>query len=206
MGENRILGATWPVAVTMPIGEKYNVMSGEVGPMSALPNLGIDAVDQIGLVVRDLEDGMDRFGALFGAGPWKVYEFEPPALTNQTYHGEPADYSMRLAIVGRDQPGAEIELIEPGAGPNIYADHLEAQGEGLHHVGCFGLSDPAAAVEELQSVGIETLQTGTFEGTDFWYMDTREILNGVIVETTGNGGGGATHDDVYEPSGFPGRL
>jgi hypothetical protein len=48
---------------------------------STIPNVGVEIpeITQIGFVVEDLEDGMDRFGSLLGIGPWDVYRFEPPS-------------------------------------------------------------------------------------------------------------------------------
>ena len=80
-------------------------------------------------------------------------------------------------------PGLNVELIEPLRGPSIYTEHLEEHGEGLHHVACFAFDDPRAVVDEYADAGISVLQSGRFEGMEFWYLDTAEELNGLVFET-----------------------
>lgn len=64
-----------------------------------IPNLGIEIpeITQVAFVVEDIVDGMERFGSILGIGPWDVYQFEPPRLSETTYRGEEHDYSMTLA-------------------------------------------------------------------------------------------------------------
>lgn len=170
-----------------------------------LPELPVPAttVDQVGLVVRDLEAAMDRYGAVLGVGPWQVKAFEPPELTGMTYHGEPAEFGLRLAIA---TPGAvDVELIEPTLGPTIYADHLDAHGPGLHHVACFGW-DPEEAervVDAFVEAGMPVLMAGEFRGSRFWYLDTREALDGLVFETVARRGGSSEPDAVYPDDPYP---
>lgn len=151
-----------------------------------VPDIGVDVpeVSQVAFVVEDIEDGMDRFGALLGVGPWQLYRFEPPALHDTTFRGEDHDYSMilALAMVGDTM----IELIEPLEGPSLYTEHLEEHGEGLHHVACFTFEDPPAVVEAFEENGMPVVQSGVFEETPYWYFETRDELNGVIFETADN--------------------
>ena len=154
-----------------------------------IPRLDIEIpeITQIAFVVEDLNDGMDRFGALLGVEPWEIYRFEPPCLTDRTYRGEPHEYSMALALT--DVAGTMVELIEPLEGESIYTEHLDEHGEGLHHVACFAFDDLDAVIDEFESAGMGVVQSGTFgpEGTDggveFFYFDTAAELNGVIFET-----------------------
>jgi len=150
-------------------------------------DVAIPEVSQVAFVVEDLDDGMDRFGGLLGVGPWEVYRFEPPRLTDRTYRGEDHDYSMALGLA--DLAGTMIELIEPLEGESIYTEHLESHGEGLHHVACFAFDDVDAVIEEFEAAGMGVLQSGTFgpadtnEGVEYFYFDTAAELNGVIFET-----------------------
>lgn len=191
-------------------------------------DVSLPEVSQIAFVVEDLEDAMRRFGRLLGVGPWFVYRYEPPRLTDTTYRGEPVEYSMRVAltdvegpidlatdlvsigslrrVVGwltslRDRlglrtappglpnpglPGLNIELIEPLGGPSTYTEHLDAGGTGIHHVACFAYDDPHAVVETYREAGIQVIQTGAFEGLEFWYLDLTRELDGIILETAAN--------------------
>jgi hypothetical protein len=151
-----------------------------------VPDLDVEIpeISQIGFVVRDIEDGMDRFGGMLGLGPWEIYRFEPPTLTDTTYRGEPHDYSMVLALAFAGD--TMIELIAPMEGPSIYTEHLDEHGEGLHHVACFAFDDADAVVAEFEEAGMPVLQSGVYDETPYWYFDTEERLNGVIFETATN--------------------
>ncbi|MCL7417584.1 MAG: VOC family protein [Halalkalicoccus sp.] len=151
-----------------------------------IPDVGIEIpeITQVAFVVEDIDDGMERFDSILGIGPWDVYRFEPPRLSETTYRGESHDYSMVLAL--GEVAGTMIELIEPLEGDSIYTDHLEEHGEGLHHVACFAFEDTEAVVERFEEAGMGVLQSGNFAGVEYWYFDTRDQLNGVIFETATN--------------------
>jgi hypothetical protein len=171
-----------------------------------IPNLDIDvpSIDQVGMVVDDLEDGMARYDAVLGVGPWNVYTYEPPELTDTTYRGRDAEYAMRLAI----GYGGEtmLELIEPTMGPNIYADHLDERGEGMHHLACFSFDDPRGVVDAFEAAGMGVLQSGSINGGTFWYFDTADELNGVVFETSDRNVRDApipAPDETYPPGADP---
>jgi hypothetical protein len=85
------------------------------------------------MVVRDLDQAMERYVGEFGVGPWSVYTFSPDWIKDMNVRGEPQGYKMRLAIayVG----SMMYELLEPVEGPNAYKEFLDEHGEGLHHLG-----------------------------------------------------------------------
>ncbi|SIS05777.1 VOC family protein [Natronorubrum thiooxidans] len=153
---------------------------------NTIPQLDVEIpeLSQVAFVVEDLEDGMDRFEGLLGVGPWQVYRFEPPALTDRTFRGESHEYSMRLALAQLGE--TMLELIEPLEGPSIYTEHLDEHGEGLHHVACFAFDDPHAVVETFEDAGMPVIQSGNFDGVEYWYFDTADELNGTIFETAAN--------------------
>ena len=153
---------------------------------NSIPQLDVEIpeLSQVAFVVEDLEDGMDRFEGLLGVGPWQVYRFEPPALTDRTFRGESHEYSMRLALAQLGE--TMLELIEPLEGPSIYTEHLDEHGEGLHHVACFAFEDPHAVVETFEDAGMPVIQSGNFDGVEYWYFDTADELNGTIFETAAN--------------------
>jgi methylmalonyl-CoA/ethylmalonyl-CoA epimerase len=144
-------------------------------------DVSLPALDQVGVVVRDLEDGAERFRSVLGVGPWAVWEFEPPLLTERTYRGDPAQFTMRIAIATVGD--LMLELIEPGAGPSVHRDFLEDHGEGLHHVACFSFEDTDRVVEAISDAGAPVVQRGRFGDATFTYLDTTDLLNGVLFET-----------------------
>lgn len=165
--------------------------------VSDIPQLDIEIpeLSQVAFVVEDLDDGMDRFGSILGIGPWEVYRFEPPALSDRTYRGEPHEYSMALAIARIGE--TMVELIEPLGGSSLYTDHLEEHGEGLHHVACFAFDDPYGVVEAFEDAGMPVVQSGSYGDAEFWYFDTAAELNGTIFETAANVDGMPEPDRTY---------
>jgi len=158
----------------------------------------VPELSQVGLVVEDLEDGMDRFGALLGLGPWTVLRFEPPALEQATYRGEETEQRFRIATA--DAGPMDVELIEPVEGENSYTEHLDEHGEGIHHVACFDYDDPRAVAESYIDAGVPVVQSGVFNGSTFWYFDMRDEMNGVILEVVERGDGGPPETETYHPN------
>lgn len=144
--------------------------------------LPLRQINQVALVVRDLDAAMRRYWETFGIGPWKVYTYGPPLVREMTYRGKPQEYRMRLALAQVGSP--VLELIQPLSGDNIYVEHLDRKGEGLHHVGVFVPSFDEA-VAEAQRQGFSVLQSGRGYGRHgdggFAYLDTEALL-GMIVE------------------------
>jgi methylmalonyl-CoA/ethylmalonyl-CoA epimerase len=144
--------------------------------------LPVTQVNQIALVVRDLDAAMRRYWELLRVGPWKVYTYGTPLVRDMTVRGKPQDYRMRIALA---QMGSMvIELIQPLSENNIYVEHLDRKGEGLHHIGTFVPSFDRA-VAEAQQHGFSVLQSGRGQGRlgdgGFAYLDTEAAL-GLILE------------------------
>ena len=135
-------------------------------------------IDQVGLVVRNLNKSLESYANIFGIGPWQIYTFQPPLVTDMTVHGKPASYRMRIALTMLGP--VMLELIEPLEGENIYQEFLDNRGEGVHHIGCY--TDALdRGVRALEGSGIRVLQSGRFAGGGYAYMDTEKSL-GIILE------------------------
>jgi methylmalonyl-CoA/ethylmalonyl-CoA epimerase len=148
----------------------------------ALAALGvIPRIAQVGIVVRDLDRGVQAYRDLIGLSSWAVYTYGPGFVRDLTYLGRPRDYAMRIALSGS---GPMVELVEPLEGPSIYHDWLEEHGEGLHHVGV-EVSSIERAMEAAAAAGFGVLQSGRGYGVDgdggFAYLDTYDRLR-IIVE------------------------
>jgi hypothetical protein len=139
---------------------------------------------QIGVVVRDLERAVKQYYEVYGAGPWDIYTYAPPEMLNGTYRGKPSDWSSRIAFawVGDRQ----LELIQPLKGPNIYSDFIERHGEGLHHLKEW-VEDCDRVIDEYRKKGIFVIQSGEFDGSKFYYLDTEPYL-GTTLEIVKSGG------------------
>ena len=153
---------------------------------AAEPTVPVRKTHQVCLVVKDIQRTMENFWDILGIGPWSVYSYEPPGLTNMTLRGKPQDYSMKLAIayVG----DVCWELVEPLEGPSIYKEFLEQKGEGLHHIQ-FQVDDFDEAMAAFEKKGIGVLMGGTFQGGTYAYMDTEEPLRMIAEFSTGRSAG-----------------
>ena len=147
------------------------------------PDSGLQSAPfkQCAIVVRDLDEAVRRWHAQFGIGPWTGYRLEPPRLKGMRYHGEDVEFSIRHALAWQGE--MQFELVQPLAGPSIFADHLEAHGEGLHHIGKY-VPDHARAVAEALAAGFVPLQSARGFGAEgdgaFAYFQPPG--NAVIVE------------------------
>ncbi len=149
--------------------------------MKDVARLDLGPMVQVGIVVRDAAATAQAWVERFQLEPARIVDWPPPGLNleaTRTYHGQPADFRMRLVFI--ETGPVQIEFIEPLEGPNIYADFLAEHGEGLHHI-LFEVDDPEALA---QGVGAKVLQSGgsTLRPGAIWsYLDTQELL-GCIVE------------------------
>jgi catechol 2,3-dioxygenase-like lactoylglutathione lyase family enzyme len=139
-------------------------------------------VHQVGIVVADLDAAVAAQSALCGCSPadWRLDVFGPESVEELTVRGVPAEFSMRLAFHGS---APELELIQPLAGPSIYAEWLARHGDGLHHlaIAVTSLSEATAAMER---AGFATLQAGRGFAPagrgGFAYYDTTAALGYVL--------------------------
>ena len=51
----------------------------KMGPGGVIPAGGFP-ISQIAIVVRDIDEALERYHRALGWGPWNVYEHKPPAL------------------------------------------------------------------------------------------------------------------------------
>jgi methylmalonyl-CoA/ethylmalonyl-CoA epimerase len=134
---------------------------------------------QVGMVVKDCDATAQRYWEEFGIGPWRFYTINPSNTPNMGFRGKPVKHSFRAGLAKMGE--VTIELIEPLDGPSVYAEHLAAHGEGLHHL-AFGVDDYESAKADLQGRGYVELQTGRpYDVNDYSYFDTERTL-GCITE------------------------
>lgn len=147
-----------------------------------LPNDFIPETRQICIVTRDLDAMVRRYADQLGIGPWWVNEYRQPELTQTTYRGKPAQYSMRLALAWTG--ALNWEIIQPLEGQSIYSDFLERNQEGIQHVGVL-LSDLGMTWDEchanFRARGFEPIMEGHWKRVHFCYYDTLEA-SGTTIE------------------------
>jgi catechol 2,3-dioxygenase-like lactoylglutathione lyase family enzyme len=158
-----------------------------------------NGVAQIAFVVRDLDRTVEAYWKIFGIGPWHFYTYGRPLVTHMTYHGQPVDYRMRLALSYFGP--MRIELIELGEGPTVYADFVARHGYGIQHLGLL-VDDMAAAIAQAEAAGIPMIMDGAGFGVDgdghYAYLDTEELF-GTTLELIQRPRQKAEPEKVYPP-------
>lgn len=127
-------------------------------------------VTQIAWVTADIEATEKFLSVGFGAGNWTRMNDIHFSPQDCTLRGEPADFTIHVSIVYVGD--LQLEVIQPVRGASIYAEFLEKNGPGLHHV-CFGVEDMDAALAAVAELGLTVHQAGSMMGgaMDFAYVD-----------------------------------
>jgi methylmalonyl-CoA epimerase len=158
-----------------------------------------NGVAQVALIVPNLDKAVEMYWNLFGIGPWHIYTYGKPLVKSMTYHGEPAEYKMRVAL-GYLGP-TRIELIQPLEGDNVYDDFVKEHGYGVHHFGVL-VDDMRAALAEAEAAGLTMIMDGAGFGADgdghYAYLDTEDKI-GVTIELIERPKGRAIPERVYPP-------
>lgn len=158
-----------------------------MGP-KALSNSFLGDVLQICVVTRDHRRTMEGMVRL-GIGPWEIRTYDRSNLSDTTYCGQPAMFSMRICIANTSNMNWEI--VEPLSGPSIYADFLAQHGEGVQHIAFSWRGiDYDEKIRQFAEHGYVPIQAGRcFGECRFHYFATEDDI-GTVFET------------FYAPEGF----
>jgi len=144
--------------------------------MTKEPTVRLPPVEQIGIVVRDVDQAVEYFTSTFGWGPFKIREGEQKGFT---YEGQTGDCRLKMAFARSG--GVEIELIQVLEGETPHSDFLRRHGEGLQHLR-FRVDDCDGMLKALAREGVEPLWSQIFPGiAAFAYMKT-DKTSGLMVE------------------------
>ena len=131
---------------------------------------------QIGIVVKNIDETIKYYGALFGFGPFEVRYVD---YSTATYYGQVAGYRGKRAFFSLGP--MQIELIELVDGKTIHEDFLREKGEGLNHLG-FRVDNIEYAKKRAEELGFKIIQSFTRpDNTGFAYIDSDKI-GGVVFE------------------------
>lgn len=145
-------------------------------------NVKLTNLDQIGIVVHDVYVTSQVFESTFGVGPFRIVDWPIDGIDPMgLYLGKSAKWRMRegFAQIG----GIQLELIQPLEGRSIFSDFLEEHGPGIHHIR-FNIPNYEETVNTLLAAGIDLISSGTgvHLGSQWAYFDTRQLLDGVLIE------------------------
>ena len=143
--------------------------------------LKLPPISQIGIVTRDAHKTVECYQALFGLGPWTVYDSTPDMYW---FKGKPSHMRLRQgkAMLG----GIELELVQPLEGESPFHEFLQEHGEGLHPL-AFNTEDYDATIRRFEKAGFESLLRAeayvpAYQGmVKACHFDTRAV-GGVIFE------------------------
>jgi hypothetical protein len=143
--------------------------------------LNLPRVGQLGIISPDIQGALPGVAAAFNLRSW----YEPQYAEKKfIVEGEAVDLDFNLvfAYSGRLQ----IEIIEEKSQKAaIFKDHLDQQGQGIHHLGFF-IADMDAKLKVARQLGLDILFESQFKtvgggSVHFAYLDTREQC-GIILE------------------------
>ena len=126
--------------------------------------LDLPDLNQVGFVVRDLEQALARYEPLFGP----FTRMDPGPMTYD-YRGRQEACEMRLAF--GSSGAVEIELIEWVSGGCPHKEFLDAGHEGMQHLR-FIVEDLDAKVAEAEALGYQAIWgTRYAEGLAVAYLE-----------------------------------
>ena len=139
-------------------------MSDPASTPAALESLGLPPIDQVGFVVRSLDEAKARYGALFG--PFTEMDGSVEAAD---YRGRTED--VKLQIMFGKSGDLEIEFIEWQDGHSPHREFIDAGREGMHHLR-YRVDDTDAWIEKLATVGYRPIWYKQFsEDVVFAYLE-----------------------------------
>src|SRR5690554_2939270 len=115
-----------------------------MNPDSRLQHLGLPPIDQIGFVVRNLDEWVKRFDPVFGP-----FTFIDGSVQDATFRGKSEDVKLHIGF-GRSGD-LEIELIEWQGGVSPHSEFIQSGREGMHHLR-YRVEDTDAWIPELAKV------------------------------------------------------
>ena len=138
--------------------------------------LGGNKPCQIGMIVKDVEASKARIAAFLGMAVPPTVGVGEYSVTKTVYRGLPApDASCSMAFFELDN--IQLELIEPNAAMSTWREHLEKNGEGMHHLG-YQVKDIYKSIDDMKNAGYELTQFGFYgdgSGAYAYFDCTKEL-------------------------------
>lgn len=133
-----------------------------------LAEMGLPPIDQVGFVVRSIDETKKRYEPLFG--PFTEMD---GSVTEATYRGKVAD--AQLQILFGHSGELEIEFIEWRGGESPHREFIEQGREGMHHLR-YRVDDVDGWIEKL----------GTIEYRPIWYKQFSPEITFAYLEREGD--------------------
>ena len=139
--------------------------------------LVLPPVDHLGVVVKDIDQGIEYYSSNFGLGPFNMSE---SSRTGALIRGKPGNYRIKQAFAKMGP--TVLELSQVMEGRPVQRDFLEKNGEGLHHLG-FLTEDLDADLAKFKKNGFTVIQSYDSPpgGVRFAFLDTNKV-GGLVFE------------------------
>lgn len=147
------------------------------------PILGTSQVVQVAIIVKNIEVTASAYANFFAVPVPEISIAKSPPGKKTYYRGEDSNATAKLAFFDIG-PNLQLELIEPDEKPSTWREHLDEKGEGVHHI-AFQVKDMDEKLDKLAKRQMETVQTGSYEGGKYGYVDTLADLK-VVLELLEN--------------------
>lgn len=144
--------------------------------------LGTNVITQIGILVNDIEKTSQAYADFFDVEKPKWFWTDTVDVAQTEYKGQSSEARAKLAFF--DMGSVQLELIEPDEHPSTWRDHLNAHGEGPHHI-AFVIEGMKEKVAVMEAKGMALIQKGEYTGGRYAYMDTFPQLK-VMLELLEN--------------------
>jgi len=144
--------------------------------------LGTNTITQIGLLVHDIEAVSQAYADFFGLEKPEWFWTDTADKAQTEFNGQSSEARAKLAFF--DMGSLQLELIEPDRHPSTWREHLDAHGEGVHHIALIieGMKEKVTLMEDK---GMKLVQKGEYTGGRYAYMDTFQELK-VMLELLEN--------------------
>jgi hypothetical protein len=136
--------------------------------------LGSYPLFQTAYLVNDLEASIEKWNALYGAGPFVITRHHKTDRFSYRGTSHEADVSYAFGYLG----DMMIQfIVQHDDTPSIYRDRYAAGEEGFHHTAVL-VHDVHAEVQRLVDMGYEIGTSLYADGVDAVYVDTRDATGG----------------------------
>lgn len=133
----------------------------------AFASLGLPPIDQVGFVVKSLDEAEARYGPMFG--PWTRMDGSVQAAT---FRGKVAD--VELEILFGHSGELEMEFIEWRGGESPHSEFIQRGCEGIHHLR-YRVDDTDQWIEKVAAVGYEPIWYKQFsDDIVFAYLERKD--------------------------------
>jgi hypothetical protein len=92
----------------------------------------IEAVNQIAIVVKNIDEVVEKYWTKLAIGPWDLFDIKSPDHFKGSYKEKTAGFGYKYGVC---QVGScSLKLIQPTAGESIFSSFIDKNGEGIHHI------------------------------------------------------------------------